>query len=316
MNQNNKGLSILIVDDDKTNRRILKELVEGMAVVLLAKNGAQAIEKSTELKPDLIILDIVMPDMDGFAVIDTLKNNRETHDIPIIFITANNCFEMEEKGLRLGAVDFIAKPFHGGVVQARVNTHLQSVAHKKLLDQLAHIDALTTIANRRQFDEVLHKEWQYAYRNRTEFTLAVVDIDYFKSYNDTYGHLVGDKALRSVALALQSQLVRPRDFVGRLGGEEFVIVLPETDVRGAEVSLHNCLNAVRELDIPHENSQCEACVTVSIGSYTCIPENMTDMLNALNFADQSLYLAKDNGRNQLYSQNYKQDSKLVLLNAN
>ncbi|WP_016954855.1 diguanylate cyclase domain-containing protein [Catenovulum agarivorans] len=307
MNRIKQDFSILIVDDDKTNRRILKELVEDEARVLLAKNGAQAIEKATDLLPDLIILDIVMPDMDGFKVIEQLKNKRETQHIPIIFVTGNTSMEAEEKGLRLGAVDYISKPFHAGIVQARVHTQLQSSAQRKMLDELARYDSLTGIPNRRFFDEVIEREWQNCAQVQQAITLAVIDVDFFKNFNDTYGHLAGDKTLRAVAQVLQSQMVRPRDFVARLGGEEFVVVLPETDNRTAEDILHKCINAVRELDISHSSSDCETCVTISIGSYTELPEQNSNPLEALDIADKCLYFAKDSGRNQIHSQQFKQE---------
>ncbi|EWH12243.1 response regulator receiver modulated diguanylate cyclase [Catenovulum agarivorans DS-2] len=302
MNKIKQDFSILIVDDDKTNRRILKELVEDEAKVLLAKNGTQAIEKAVEFVPDLIILDIVMPDMDGFAVIESLKKKRETQHIPIIFITGNTSIEAEERGLRLGAVDYISKPFHAGIVQARVHTQLQFSAHRKMLDELAHYDALTGIPNRRYFDNVVASEWRNCLQTEQAITIAVIDVDFFKNFNDTYGHLAGDKTLRAVAQALKSQMVRDRDFVARLGGEEFVVVLADSDPRRAEDVLHNCINAVRELDIAHAASECESCVTISIGCYTDFPDKNSNPLEALDMADKCLYFAKDSGRNQIHSQ--------------
>lgn len=306
MNRIKQDFSILIVDDDKTNRRILKELVEDEARVLLAKNGIQAIEKATEFLPDLIILDVVMPDMDGFKVIETLKNKRETQHIPIIFITGNTSIEAEEKGLRLGAVDYISKPFHAGIVQARVHTQLQSSAQRKMLDELAHHDSLTGIPNRRHFDEVIEREWRNCMQAQQAITIAVVDVDYFKNFNDTYGHLAGDKTLRAVAQVLKSQMIKPRDFVARLGGEEFVVVLPETDSHRAESVLHKCINAVRELDISHSASNCESCVTISVGCYSIFPDSNSKPLDALDIADKCLYLAKDSGRNRIHSQQSNQ----------
>lgn len=302
MNKIKQNFSILIVDDDKTNRRILKELVEDEAKVLLAKNGVQALEKASDLLPDLIILDIVMPDMDGFKVIEQLKNKRETQHIPIIFVTGNTSIEAEERGLRLGAVDYISKPFHAGIVQARVHTQLQSSAQRKMLDELAHHDSLTGIPNRRFFDDVVELEWRNCMQAQLPITLAVIDVDFFKNFNDTYGHLAGDKTLRAVAQILQSQMVKSRDFVARLGGEEFVMVLPEADSRAAEAILLKCINAVRELDISHSSSSCETCVTISVGCYSIFPDQNSTPLEALDIADKCLYLAKDSGRNQIHSQ--------------
>ncbi|MCU4675322.1 diguanylate cyclase [Catenovulum sp. 2E275] len=294
----NDELRVLIVDDDKTNRRVLKECISGMAQVLLAKNGSQAIEKSMELQPDLIVLDVVMPDMDGFSVIETLRNRRATQHIPIIFITGSNSEEIELKGLRLGAVDVISKPLHPGVVQARIYTQLQNVFQRRLLDSLAHIDALTTIPNRRQFDEALEHEWQNSLALQQVLTLVILDVDYFKRYNDCYGHQSGDQVLKKVALTLKACLNDRQSLVARIGGEEFAMILPNVNLAQAQLLVDKAILQVKQLNIPHNDSKCEQVITLSAGIHSFIAKQITNTKAAFELADKALFKAKANGRNQ------------------
>ncbi len=294
----NDELRVLIVDDDKTNRRVLKECISGIAQVLLAKNGHQAIEKAIELQPDLIVLDVVMPDMDGFSVIETLRNRRNTEHIPIIFITGSGSEEVEMKGLKLGAVDVIGKPLHPGVVQARIYTQLQNVFQRRLLGSLANIDALTTIANRRQFDEVLEKEWNASLSRQTPLSLVILDVDYFKKYNDHFGHLSGDRVLKNVALTLKDSLNSENALVARIGGEEFAMILPDTHLEKAQALVKAAIESVQALNIAHPASKCNPVVTVSAGIHSFIADQVLNREAAFDLADKALFKAKENGRNQ------------------
>ncbi|MBE0583255.1 MAG: diguanylate cyclase, partial [Desulfofustis sp.] len=214
---------ILIVDDEKMNLKVLADLLKDEYVPVLARNGEQAIQHAlSETPPDLILLDVIMPQMGGYEVIKYLKNNDKTKNIPVIFVTALSSIEDEEFGLRLGAVDYITKPFSPPIVKIRIRNHLRMVHQYKLLDQLAHLDGLTEICNRRRFEEEFKKEWERSLRNRNPFSLAMIDVDYFKQYNDHYGHAMGDLALQRIAKALSDVLRRPADFIARYGGEEFV----------------------------------------------------------------------------------------------
>lgn len=296
----NDELSVLIVDDDKSNRQVLKECISGMAQVLLAKNGEQAIEKSMALLPDLIVLDIVMPDMDGFSVIETLRNRSQTQHIPIIFITGSDSEEVEMKGLKLGAVDVLSKPLHPGVVQARIYTQLQNVFQKRLLDALVHIDALTTIANRRHFDEVLEKQWNESLKHKTPLSLVILDVDYFKDYNDCYGHQAGDSVLKKIALSLKQSLEQTQGMVARIGGEEFAIVLPDTSLESAVELVQNAIKTVSDLQIEHKNSECDCVITLSAGIHSKLAQDTHyDARSALGLADKALFKAKAAGRNQV-----------------
>ncbi len=303
INQQEKA-RILIIDDEKMNLKVLADLLKDDYAPILAISGEQALQHAFgDSPPDLVLLDVVMPQMGGYEVIKNLKNHDKTKNIPVIFVTALSSVEDEEHGLRLGAVDYITKPYSPPIVKIRILNHLRLVHQYKLLDQLAYLDGLTEIPNRRRFDMVLETEWARAVRNKTPFSLAMVDVDFFKQYNDHYGHAMGDLTLQKIAQALKCGLNRPGDFVARYGGEEFVIVLPETDA-AAQVVAERLRQNVVDCNIPHQYSQVAEHVSVSIGLVTIMnTDNITTIQSEtiLKTADQNLYLAKKNGRNQIVS---------------
>jgi len=290
---------VLIADDDGINRQVLASLLKPDHVVLLAKTGEQAIERAQRHLPDLIMLDVMMPDMDGYEVLRRLRADPATARIEVIFITGMGRPEDEAKGLKLGAADYITKPFNTTVVMARVATHLQVVRQRRLLEHLAHMDGLTELANRRRFDETYASEWQRATRHVHTMSVALMDIDCFKQYNDHYGHPAGDRALRAVARVAQGAMRRPCDFAARYGGEELVILMPETDAAQAMFVAEGIREAVAQLLIPHEHSVASPVLTVSIGGAT-LPlgenESAADLFEA---ADTALYRAKEAGRNRV-----------------
>jgi len=290
---------VLIADDDGINRQVLASLLKPDHVVLLAKTGEQAIERAQRHLPDLIMLDVMLPDMDGYEVLRRLRADPATARIEVIFITGMGRPEDEAKGLKLGAADYITKPFNTTVVMARVATHLQVVRQRRLLEHLAHMDGLTELANRRRFDETYASEWQRATRHSHTMSVALMDIDCFKQYNDHYGHPAGDRALRAVARVAQSAMRRPCDFAARYGGEELVILMPETDAAQAMYVAEGIREAVSQLLIPHEHSIASPVLTVSIGGAT-LPvgenESAADLFEA---ADTALYRAKEAGRNRV-----------------
>ncbi len=291
---------ILIVDDEKMNLRVLADLLKSEYIPVLAPSGEQALRHAFgDTPPDLILLDVIMPEMGGYEVIKELKNNGRTNNIPVIFVTALSSIKDEELGLKLGAVDYITKPFSPPIVKMRIRNHLRIVHQYKLLDKLAHIDGLTEISNRRRFEEIFEKEWGRSYRNRTPLSLGMVDVDFFKQYNDNYGHAMGDLALQKIAKTLSAVVTRSADFVGRYGGEEFVIVLPETGGDGARTVAEQVLQKVANLNIPHLYSQAADHVTVSIGIATDLMEVNTSPEMLLETADRNLYRAKNSGRNQV-----------------
>jgi len=290
--------TILVVDDAKQNRDLLTELLRHEYRVILAKNGSQALERAQELQPDLILLDVMMPDMSGLQVIQQLKNDDRTRHIPVIFISALDSPGDEERGLDLGAVDYIRKPFHPSIVRKRVRNHLLSVHHRRLLEQLAMIDSLTEIANRRRYDESLENEWRRCARLDLPMSLGIIDVDHFKAYNDHLGHAAGDQALHRIARALQEFVRRPGDLVARYGGEEFALLLPGTEAAAAGKIGNDIQASVAALQLPHPASPISNVVTVSLGGITTIPRGGQVDPAFFVAADQALYAAKAAGRNR------------------
>jgi diguanylate cyclase (GGDEF)-like protein len=291
---------ILIVDDEKMNLKVLADLLKEDYSPVLARDGEQALLHAFgDLPPDLILLDVVMPQMGGYEVIKQLKNSDRTKNIPVIFVTSLDSVLDEEHGLKLGAVDYITKPFSPPIVKIRVHNHLRIVHHYKLLDQLAYLDGLTEISNRRRFEEYFQREWARSARSGTPFSLAMVDVDFFKPYNDHYGHAMGDRTLQRIAKTLDSALMRPADLIARYGGEEFVMMLPETDAFAAKGVTERALQKIVELNIPHQYSPTADHITVSIGLVTTqIDDSLTPQI-FVAAADKNLYLAKENGRNRV-----------------
>ncbi|CAK0776062.1 two-component system, chemotaxis family, response regulator WspR [Gammaproteobacteria bacterium] len=290
---------ILLVDDTLTNIFGLVKVLKDDYRLKTATNGSDALQlANASEKPDLILLDVMMPDLDGYEVCRRLKSNLATQDIPIIFVTARSEVSDQEYGFNLGAVDYITKPFELPVVRARIRNHIKLKQKTELLENLAMLDGLTDIPNRRRFDEMIAIEWRRARRNTLPLSVLMVDVDHFKAYNDHYGHGAGDECLRKVARSLKSALMRPADFVARYGGEEFVIILPENNEGGARQMAERIRAAVWDLSIPHAHSPTAKYVTISLGHATRVPglDDVPEVL--LGTADRALYQAKQEGRNR------------------
>jgi diguanylate cyclase (GGDEF)-like protein len=291
--------TILIVDDERANLNILADILKAKYKVILAKSGSQALALAIRQPPDLVLLDIIMPDMNGYQILYEIKNNELLKDIPVIFISALSNDEDEEKGLVLGAVDYISKPFSYAIVLARVNNHIKIVRQRKLIESIALLDGLTEIPNRRNYNNRINMEWNRAVREKTPISLLILDIDYFKQFNDNYGHSKGDEALKFVATALSNAISRPADFAARIGGEEFAVLLPNTQAGGAYKKAELIRNAIEELKIDHHYSGVSSVLTVSIGGTSCLPEQMHGLQDFIEAADNMLYRAKNEGRNKV-----------------
>ncbi len=291
-----ENATILVVDDDLTNVELLNDILQSRYRVLFALNGDDAVTTAQEQNPDLILLDIVMEGRDGYDTCKALKSLPETSDIPIIFVTALDGIEDEEKGLALGAVDYIAKPFSPAIVRLRVANHIELKRQRDILYSLSQLDGLTSIANRRAFDNTLEQFWHAQIRRELPVTIIMIDIDHFKRFNDTRGHAVGDEVLRRVASALVQCVKRGQDMVARIGGEEFAALLPDTDIAGASEIASAMLESVNALDIPHPDSPTGTHLTVSIGVSGCIPTRGSDPRSLLVRADDALYQSKREGR--------------------
>jgi diguanylate cyclase (GGDEF)-like protein len=288
---------LLVVDDQPANINVITEAVRGEFDVLSANDGAAALDLAQRGGIDLILLDVEMPGMSGFDVCRTLKESETTRDIPVIFVTAREEDESETLGFDLGAADYITKPIRPAIVRRRARMQIELSDARAALQRLAETDALTGLANRRHFDASIDAEWQRAARNARPITLALIDIDFFKRFNDTYGHGSGDGCLRDVALAIGSVARRPGDLVARYGGEEFAILLPETRFDAACQVMAALLERVRELRIEHAASDCAPHVTISVGAIAVVPRESA-FVEALATADKLLYEAKRGGRNR------------------
>jgi diguanylate cyclase (GGDEF)-like protein len=292
--------SILIVDDEISNIWILESALKSYYTLYTAHDGRSALEMAKKHLPDLILLDVIMPDISGYEVLAELKKTAATMGIPVIFITGLSTVEEEEKGFLLGAVDYITKPFNSTIVRVRVRQHLQTLRQFRMIQRLSSIDPLTDIPNRRGFNDRMNTEWARAIRGQEPIGILLIDVDNFKIYNDTYGHPQGDEALLCLARLFRRTLERSTDFVARWGGEEFVVLLPGTDLNGA-VNVAEQIRANTEATpIPRVDGS-DTRVTVSIGAHSLIPSAASSPEPFISQADKALYAAKNNGKNRVVS---------------
>ena len=291
---------VLVVDDVPANLDVLVEHFQNDNIELaVAVSGLDALRLAQHTPPDLILLDVMMPDMSGYDVCRQLKDDPLTRDVPVIFLTAMSDAVDEEKGLALGAVDYITKPFVLPVLKARVRNHLELKRKTDLLAELVHLDGLTGIANRRRFDSQLEHEWNRCARFHHPLSVLMIDVDHFKLYNDCYGHGRGDDSLRAVASALQQTLRRSNDLLARYGGEEFAVLLAEVNQTEAARLAEQLRQRVESLALPHAASPVIPQVTISVGVACVVPQLGYQPRQLVEQADRQLYLAKARGRNQV-----------------
>jgi len=291
--------TILIVDDEISNIEIMNAVLEDDYEVCFSTSGEQALETARTTLPDLVLLDVLMPGIDGFEVCRQLKADPLLADIPVIFTTGLGDTADEMRGLSLGAIDYVTKPIQPAILRARVGNHVEL---KRLRDQLASMavtDALTGLSNRRQLEKALHTETARLARTGDWLSVIMIDIDFFKQFNDTYGHPAGDLCISMVASALTRAVKRASDISARYGGEEFACILPGADPHGAELVAQEIKLQVQSLNIPHERSQISPFITVSIGvaSARCLPGMAADQW--IGHADRQLYQSKHGGRNRI-----------------
>ena len=287
---------LLVVDDQPINIQVMHQIFASDYQVFVATSGSQALEFCHKTPPDLILLDVVMPGMDGFEVCQTLKADLDTQDIPVIFVTAHTDAQQETRGLDVGAVDFISKPVNPAVVRARVKTQITLKQQSDLMHKLVFLDGLTGVFNRRYFDQQLAVEVARSKRNGTPLALIMLDVDFFKRFNDRYGHQAGDDCLRLIAETLKESLRRPGDLVARYGGEEFACILPDTMFSNAMDIAKELEKNVRNKGIAHADSQAAAVVTISLGVAGRRGNVSASAADMLTLADAQLYCAKNAGR--------------------
>jgi len=297
--QRPKQATILVIDDDRIALDLIMLTFNATATVLTALNSENGLEIAVNEQPDLILLDTLILDVDGHEICSQLKSMPETENIPIIILSNSNQVEDELAALDKGAIDFVTKPVEAAILKARVANHLFQKRDRDQLKLMSSIDALTEVANRRRFDEYLHLEWRRAIRSKYPISLLMIDIDYFKSYNDTYGHQKGDKCLRAVASEIEQHLRRPSDMVARYGGEEFSVILPETPSYSASSLAKRIWSGVGNLNIEHTGSARVGHLTISIGAATTIPDENQSISQFIEISDKNLYKSKSEGRNRI-----------------
>ena len=290
---------ILVVDDAMENIQILHHALRDEHEVLFALDGGTALQIALEQQPDLILLDAVMPGMDGYAVCAALRGSPRLQGIPVIFVTALSQPEDETRALEAGAVDFISKPFNVAVVRARVRSQLTIKRQGDAMRELSMTDGLTGVANRRSFNDTIDAEWRRCARAGMPLSVIMIDIDHFKLYNDHYGHQAGDQCLQQVSAAMKRCATRPQDLLARYGGEEFILLLPQEGLEGTEVVARRILDEVRKLAIPHAASPTVPQLSISMGLASASPPiDSTDPSALIRAADANLYRAKQKGRNR------------------
>lgn len=293
---------ILIIDDMASNVRVLSHILHEQAEIFFATSGAAGLAMARDKMPDLILLDVEMPVMDGYEVCQQLKADPVLAQSPVIFVTGHSSVENEIRALEAGGVDFITKPLNPPVVIARVNTHLTLKRQADTLRAQANLDGLTGIYNRRSFDQKLQEECRRHRRYGVPLALAIIDVDHFKKFNDLYGHQEGDECLQQVAAIIHSCAKRPGEMAARYGGEEFAVILPASDLDSARQFGEMLCDRVRQLAIPHQGSEQFGIVSVSIGVTSLQPRDDEAQQNLIAAADMALYMAKNAGRNRVVAE--------------
>lgn len=295
--------SLLLVDDDPASVQVLARMLAGLGELRFALSGEDALRLARQSPPDLVLIDAEMPGLGGLEVCAALHADPQLADVPVIIITSHTEIAAEVAGFAAGAADFIRKPPVAEVVVARVRTQLRLKALGDALRASALTDGLTGLANRRRFDQDLRVECERARRSHDSLGLLLVDVDFFKRYNDRYGHVSGDACLRQVASTIRAAVRRPADLAARYGGEEFAVLLPQTDAAGARAMAQRIVDAFAALALPHADSPLGA-VSVSVGWAAGRPDLDAAIVDSrgealVAAADRLLYAAKAAGRGRV-----------------
>jgi diguanylate cyclase (GGDEF)-like protein len=318
-------MKVLLAEDSRANQLLISTYIQEFGhEVIAVDNGKEAVDAFRNERPDLVLMDVTMPIMDGYqATTEIRKLSAEIDDwVPIIFLSALTQPDDIAKGIEFGGDDYLTKPIEPVILNAKLiaMSRISKMRNKlekvnQRLNILTVQDPLTGIANRRHFNTIFEKEFKRALRNSKPISIIMCDIDYFKLFNDNYGHQQGDSCIQRVAKSLAKIAKRPNDLVARYGGEEFVILLPETDLEGAEFVANLLLKRVSNEHIEHKYSLVADHVTMSIGAYSVLPDRADDfdkaMENLLKVADNNLYLAKQRGRNQVAAEESATHSQMI-----
>ncbi|WP_273726966.1 diguanylate cyclase [Brucella gallinifaecis] len=291
--------TIMIVDDEVSNIEIMNAVLEDHYEICFATSGEHALDVARSVLPDLILLDVMMPGIDGYEVCTRLKNDRLLADVPVIFTTGLDDQDAEVRGLSLGAIDYVTKPINPIVLRARVANHIELKRLRDQLAQMAVTDALTGLSNRRQLEVILEAEISRLAPTGTWLSVIMLDIDFFKLFNDTYGHPEGDRCIAMVASALMRAVHKVSGMTARYGGEEFACVLPGANPVTAMETAREIQLQIQTLNIPHQSSEISTNVTVSIGVASAKTRPGMSGSLWLQHADHELYSSKKSGRNQI-----------------
>ena len=312
-------IRVLLVDDQRIIAEAVHRLLQGQTDIDFhwIPCGTTALAQALAWKPTVVLQDLVMPDIDGFEVVRQFRQDEQMQHVPIVVLTSRDDPQLKAQGFATGANDYLVKlpdrlellarlRYHSGAYVrllerneafSALRKSKQELAEANIkLQQLADIDGLTGLANRRHFDHVLQTEWLRAQRTGHTLSLLMCDIDFFKRYNDSHGHLAGDECLKKVAAVLRASLRRPADLTARYGGEEFALVLPHTEVDGAMAMAELCRQHIEALALPNQPGHN---VTLSIGVASMVPSADTSPLDLIGSADRALYQAKHAGRNRV-----------------
>lgn len=289
---------VLIVDDDESNCLIVADFLSSLCQVHYVTTAEEIFAECESYQPDLIILDIFIGDESGLDICKSLKQSIEHKHLPVIFVTSSARHEELDQCWGAGCVDFIAKPVNFTTLINRVKVHLTLKYQQELLREQSYKDGLTGLYNRSYLSHIFPIQYAQCQRETLPLSLLLLDIDWFKRFNDEYGHVEGDACIKQVSEVIDSLARRPLDMVFRYGGEEFLCLLPNTQSEGAQLIANKIVGAVAALNIPHKHSDYER-VTVSVGLYTHESEAALPLTKLVESADKALYEAKQKGRNQL-----------------
>ena len=303
---------IVVADDDRLSAMVIAAALRSEFDVVLASTGAEVLDRVAAGDIDLILLDVMMPDLDGFEVCRRLKDHSQSAKIPVIFVTSLEETSDETHGFAVGGVDYIMKPIRPSVVRARVHTHVELKRSRDALERLAAVDPLTGIANRRAFDATLQQEWRRSQRSRRWLSLALLDVDHFKQFNDRHGHLAGDERLRTIATSLAESTQRGGELTARYGGEEFALILPDLDPAMMQSNMRVVMNHVAFVRPSATTPSSHETITVSIGAISIVAPREAKETSALATADTLLYQAKASGRDCCVHQDLMSQDKVVI----
>lgn len=317
-------MKILLVEDSATLRHAMRGfIVEAGHTPVIARSGEEALQMLETQPVDMIIMDVEMPGLNGFETTRLIREWLAGHWIPIIFVTGLADDESYREGIEAGGDDYLIKPVSYMIIKAKIRA-MERIAEMRdqlnrlnnELEALSQLDSLTQIYNRRSFNELAQQQWALMKRNQHPISALMIDVDHFKLYNDHYGHPAGDACLKKVTQAIKNCLHRTNDLLGRYGGEEFVVLLPDTDIQGAYCVAQAINKAICELAIPHTTSMTGSYVTASIGGATCLRTTCHSLDELVKYADRALYKAKRSGRNRALIDEVATHKTVLLADSN